>query len=696
MNLSESLKDKNCADEVAILYRNSYGGHVVNFIASTVLAFAFISEGMQQTKLIWWTAMTAFITYRFVDSCHWTFILGGQVSAEKALKVKNKFFLQVIITATFWASYPFLMYDYFGVLEFTGTAIIYAALAGGSVTVLAAHKLAAMLYCTFLLLPMSILSVFGDDEVIKVLGALGFVYLAVMLVTAAKSSKFTSEAIVLKNQNAFLLEQVNHEKEVVKESNIQLRQTLQQLHQSKESLEQQVNQRTRQIVKLNNRDSLTGLLNRKALLETIESNIQESIRTSTGFGLFFMDLNGFKQINDTLGHEVGDHALIRVSDCLLDLDPEIVIGRWGGDEFVILKPFVHLENNTLLDDKTKDGKYETQRKAMEFTEKLMSHIQQLKIPGQNVCSLGASVGISYFPKDGIQPDELIRKADIAMFEHKNSDLKEAVEFRPEFLSRLEEKERIRNGLTYAIEKQQMHLVFQPIVNTGTQKITRFEALLRWTFGDINIPPFDFIGIAEQSGQIIQIGEWVLLEACCAASRWQTFSDSGVSVNVSAMQLLNKNFVASVKLALHESQLQPGKLNLEITESVICSDMVKSKAVLEEIKELGVTIAIDDFGTGYSSLSQIEQLPIHCIKVDRYFVSSMQVSGTVILRATTMMAKEMSLNIVAEGVETSEQLNALQNIGIETFQGFFFARPLLENQIEHYVSEKLMEIMQKAS
>lgn len=690
MNLSESLKDKNCADEVAILYRNSYGGHVVNFIASTVLAFAFIGDGMQQTKLIWWSAMTAFITYRLIDSCHWTFFLGGQVSAENAEKVKNKFFLQVTITATFWAAYPFLMFDSFGVLEFTCTAVIYAALAGGSVTVLAAHKLATMLYCTFLLLPMSILSLLGDDELIQVLGALGFVYLAVMLVTAAKSSKFTSEAIALKNQNGFLLEQVNHEKEVVKGSNTQLRQTLQQLHEAKESLEQKVSQRTRQIVKLNNRDSLTGLLNRKALLESIEKNINECIQKSTVFGLFFMDLDGFKQVNDTLGHEVGDQALARVADCLLDLDPEIVIGRWGGDEFVILKPFAHFENNTAPDSQS-----ETQCNAMDFTKKLISHIQQLKIPGQNVCCLGASVGISYFPKDGIQPDELIRKADIAMFEHKNSDLKDAVEFRPEFLSRLEEKERLRNGLTHALEKQQMHLVYQPIVNTGTQKISRFEALLRWTFGDLNIPPYEFIAIAEQFGQIIQIGEWVLLEACCAASRWQRFSDSGVSVNVSAMQLLNQNFVASVKLALHESQLSPVKLNLEITESVICSDMTKAKAVLEEVKALGVTIAIDDFGTGYSSLSQIEQLPINCIKVDRYFVSSMQVNGTVILRATTMMAKEMSLNIVAEGVETLEQLNALQNIGVETFQGYFFAKPLPENEVEHYACDKLIGIMQKA-
>lgn len=686
MNLADTLKNKNCADEVAILYRNSFGGHVVNFLASTVLAFAFINESVQQSKLIWWSLMTALITFRFVDSCYWTFFLGGKVKPEQAGKAKSRFFVLMMLTAVFWVIYPFLVFHSLDLVEFTSTVIIYAAMAGGAVTMLSPHRIGSMIYCTLMLWPLSLLSYFSNDATMQILGVMGIAYAVVILITASKSSEFTAQAISLKNENAELLAEVQHEKEIVKESNLKLKKTLEQLNQSHKHLEYQISQRTREIATLNNRDSLTGLLNRKALIASLDEKIEEGIAKSIGFCVFFIDLNGFKVINDTLGHEIGDQVLERVADGLLDLRPDIDVGRWGGDEFVVI-----LSHAEIPEEREKVAE-----ETMKFAHRLIAEVRNVNVPGKKTYNLDAAVGISYFPKDSIQSDELIRRADIAMCDQKYSNGDKPIEFYPELLARIEEIERIRIGLGHAIEKQEFSLVYQPIVNTGIQKIVRYEALLRWRFGDKNVPPCDFIHIAEDSGLIVEIGEWVLMQACLAASKWQRFNDASVSVNVSTMQLLNSHFVSSVESALLESQLPPSKLNLEITESVLCSNIEHAKTVLEAVKKLGVTIAIDDFGTGYSSLSQIEQLPINCIKVDRYFVANMNTNGGVVLRATTMMAKEMSLNIVAEGIETAEQLKALHAIGLETFQGYFFAKPLPENQIEHYACEQLSGILQQAS
>ena len=229
---------------MAILYRNSYGGHVVNFLASTVLAFSF--DGMEQTKLIWWATFTALITYRLADSCYWTFVLDSRVHTRNAHKIKNKFFVLVVSTASLWALYPLLMFDSFSTHEFTCAAVIFAAMAGGSVSILSPHKLGAMLYSGLLLIPFSLISLLSDDNLLQLLGGLGIACAVVILVTAAKFSDFTSEAIALKNENSMLLEQMDQEKEAVKETNEQLKNTLTRLSESKSNLELQVRERTRQ------------------------------------------------------------------------------------------------------------------------------------------------------------------------------------------------------------------------------------------------------------------------------------------------------------------------------------------------------------------------------------------------------------------------------------------------------------------
>ncbi|BDX05826.1 EAL domain-containing protein [Planctobacterium marinum] len=678
MSNNSSIQDKNCADAVTILYRNSYGGHVVNFLASSVLAFAFYNEQSHYDKLIWFAFMASLLTCRLLDSCYFTFYLNGTIVESKAAQYKQRFFTLVMATAIIWAIYPFLVFDTLDTLEFTATAIIYAALAGGSVTVLSADKRIARLYSLFMLLPLSILSVMSDEAIMQTLGTMGFVYAAVMFVSATQASKFTSDAISLKNQNVVLLGQVEKEKEAVRESNQKLCEAMDELNKVNEQLEEKVHQRTRQIIKLNKQDSLTGLLNRAAILESLETRIGQSIEHSTGFFLLFVDLNNFKKINDSLGHDAGDKVLRSVAATLLAINQKVAIGRWGGDEFVIVQ-----ECEDVASDKTHTSVSSLEKQARDFSQQLMQRIGGIPVPGESDSFLSASIGIALFPTHSINANELIHMADIAMFEQKYNRVATPVMFDSAILHSLNEKEKLKIGLEQALEKRQLRLEFQPIVDIKQQKILSFEALARWKFNDIDVPPAIFIELAEKQGLIVEIGEWVLVQACLSASRWQMQQNAGVSVNISTHQLLHVNFIRSVQHALTVSGLAPEKLNLEITETVFCGDIDQARKALQEVKTLGVTIAIDDFGTGYSSLSQIEQLPVNCIKVDRHFVSNLAANGGVILRATNMMAKEMALQIVAEGVETEHQKQFLQNLGIHALQGFFFSKPLPESAVGDY-------------
>ena len=678
MNINSSIEEKNCADAVTILYRNSYGGHVINFLASSVLAFAFYNEQSHYDKLIWFAFMATLLTCRLLDSCYFTFYLNGIIPDSKTGHYKQRFFTQVMVTAITWAVYPFLVFETFDTLEYTATAIIYAALAGGSVTVLSADKRISISYSLFMLLPLSILSVVSDEPIMQTLGTMGFIYAAVMFVAATQASQFTSDAISLKNQNAVLLGQVEKEKEAVRKSNQKLCEAMDALNKVNEQLEEKVDQRTRQIIRLNKQDSLTGLLNRAAILESLDNRIAQSIKQSTGFFLLFVDLNNFKNINDSLGHDAGDKVLRSVAATLLAINTKVAIGRWGGDEFVIVQ-----ESEDLASDTRNNSVTSLEKQARDFSEQLMHRIGGIPVPGETDTFLSASIGIALFPTHSINANELIHMADIAMFEQKYNGVSNPVMFDSAILQSLNEKEKLKIGLEQALEKQQFRLEFQPIVDTKQQRVLSFEALARWKFNDIDIPPAIFIELAEKQGGIIEIGEWVLLHACLSASKWQAKQKAGVSVNISTHQLLHVNFIRSVQHALTVSGLPAEKLNLEITETVFCGDVEQARIALQEAKNLGVTIAIDDFGTGYSSLSQIEQLPVNCIKVDRHFVSNLAANGGVILRATNMMAKEMDLQIVAEGVETEHQMQILQNLGISALQGFFFSKPLPESSVGDY-------------
>ncbi len=419
-------------------------------------------------------------------------------------------------------------------------------------------------------------------------------------------------------------------------------------------------------------DALTGLPNRVMLHEKIRQAIKNSEQDGSYFALLFLDLDRFKLINDSLSHAVGDEVLkIASSRLQTTIRTEDTLSRLGGDEFVII--FTHLkhENDVL-------AKVNNLQKVF---------LEPFAIDKRNII-VNCSIGISIYPKDGNSADVLLRNADAAMYrakeQHGNGFEFYKDELNTQSLAKLEQEMQMRQALV----RNEFFLCYQPQINLKDGKIMAAEALLRWKHPEKGILlPIDFIELAEETGLIIPIGEWVLRQACKQNKIWQ---DSGlppirVAVNITAQQFSHQDVVKLVKDALQESQLDPAYLELELTENVIVSNMDIIRA-MTELKELGVTVAIDDFGTGYSSLSYLKKIPLDRLKIDSSFIQHIQSANDdeVIIRAIIAMAKNLNLEVLAEGVETQNQLNFLKSHECGDVQGYYFSKPLNREELESYL------------
>jgi diguanylate cyclase (GGDEF)-like protein len=405
-------------------------------------------------------------------------------------------------------------------------------------------------------------------------------------------------------------------------------------------------------------DPLTDLANRTLLQQNLERAISDASRNHRKFALFFIDLDRFKWVNDTQGHGPGDALLMqvgkRLSSCVGRTD---TLARLGGDEFVLLSP--------CLDD------------VGGITARAQDLIGVLAEPfsvSGNDFSISASIGVSLFPEDGTSPEALIRSADYAMYQAKERGKNGFVFASHEQDQHVSERLVLEGALRHALERRQFHLAFQPCFHADSTRLAGVEALLRWDHPRLGrVPPGKFIPIAEHTGLIVPIGEWVLREACRQAAG---LLDSGqrVAVNVSAVQFLQPGFLATVGSALRESRLEPRQLELELTESVLMEDLELAEQRLQELRVLGVAVAIDDFGTGYSSLFYLNRLPIDTLKIDRSFIQTFEAPTRPGKRAKTLvetivqMAHGLGLDVVAEGVETSEQLELVRQAGCDRVQG----------------------------
>lgn len=407
-------------------------------------------------------------------------------------------------------------------------------------------------------------------------------------------------------------------------------------------------------------DPLTGLPNRVQFAERLDGMLRES---PNEIAVLFCDLDDFKNVNDTLGHPAGDALLTAVGARIgAVMRPGDLAARLGGDEFAILLEGV--KGNPA---------------AQAVADRVLAALAvPISIDGHEL-TVRASIGIAR-SSDGVHDAlDLMRSADIAMYLAKSSGKSRAEFFQESMHADVLLRMSLRNDLDHAIADHQFSLVYQPIVDLSTGELEGAEALVRWdhpTHGQL--PPFDFIPIAETSGLIVPLGRWILSEACRQAATWKIGDDEGflsIAVNVSTRQLDDPEFVASVRAALEETGLEPGRLILEVTETAL-ADAAVAERVLTELRELGVRTALDDFGTGYSSLTYIERFPIDIIKIDRSFVAALDVGSreSKVVSAIVDLAGRLDMQTVAEGIESTEQLERLQGLGCKLGQGFLLARP----------------------
>ncbi len=416
-------------------------------------------------------------------------------------------------------------------------------------------------------------------------------------------------------------------------------------------------------------DTLTGLPNRALLQEQMERALASAHHHGHRIAILFMDLDGFKYVNDTLGHDVGDillcHAAKRLNECIREID---LLARYGGDEFIIMMNEVHsMKDVTELAD--------TIIKALE--RPFFIHSETLYIT--------TSVGISVYPNDGNLPDGLIRDADMAMYHAKAKGRNNFQFFAKELAVLSSHRLSLRNKLKTAIEEKQFSLVYQPKVTTKGSRIVGVEALIRWVLPDGQIiPPDEFITAAEDNGLILPISDWVFEEAIRQASVWlaDAPSDFTVAINMSARQFQKPDLVEKLVALLAKYQLPAKCIELEITESMVMDDVETVIRILAELRRLGIQIAIDDFGTGYSSLGYLKSLPIDCLKIDKTFVDELHDSKAdrALVSTIIYLSHVMGVKVVAEGVETAEALQLLDEMTCDLIQGYYFSKPVSPDEI----------------
>lgn len=434
-----------------------------------------------------------------------------------------------------------------------------------------------------------------------------------------------------------------------------------------------------QIYHLAFHDPLTDLPNRRMFMKQLQEEVSLAKEFNLKLAVMFLDLDRFKYVNDTWGHEAGDYILTvaakRLKKVLRHGD---LIGRLGGDEFAIMLRNVNSEDDVIA-----------------FTNRLRASFKEpIEVVPNQQYSLSCSIGIAMFPDHGTDAEKLLLNADTALYAIKGKGKNEYAFFTREMEEKSLQQALLENELRKAIERDQFYIDYQPKIDFVKNKVVGMEALIRWRHPDLGIiSPGQFIPLAEETGLISKIGEWALRKACEQNKKWQDegYPPLRISVNLSVKQLMEPNIVEKIKQILEETQLDPKWLELEVTESVF-ANMEDAPRILKKIRDIGVHVSIDDFGTGYSSFSYIKHLPVDTLKIDSSFIRDIHENdeSKAIVRAVLTLADSLGMEVLAEGIELDEQLKILNKDGCKLGQGFLFSKPLSTEDFERYIEKVIKE------
>jgi diguanylate cyclase (GGDEF)-like protein/PAS domain S-box-containing protein len=422
----------------------------------------------------------------------------------------------------------------------------------------------------------------------------------------------------------------------------------------------EIRQTQERLTHLANVDVLSGLPNRGRVRQLLGEALRGATSGNVPCAIMFLDLDGFKPVNDTFGHPKGDAVLRAVAKRLVDeVAADGTVGRMGGDEFAIV---------------VNDA--QSRKKVEKLADRIIQSIKEPYMIDQTEIRIGVSIGCAFGPIDGATVDDLILKADLALYQAKDAGRGVARYFSSELQSEQEDRVRLESDLRGAIASKQFHLVFQPLINAKTQRLIGFEALIRWNHPKRGlVPPNVFIPVAEESGLMPAIGEWVIDEACRAAATWPDLVT--VALNISPKQMLQASLPNLVSEALGRHKLAGNRLELEVTEGVFLGDNGSTLDVLKRLRALGVGIALDDFGTGYSSIGYLNKAIFHKLKIDGSFVreAGTRPENVAIIQSIVQLAKSFRMSVTAEGVETAEDFERMRDLGCDTIQGYLFGKPL---------------------
>lgn len=620
MRLSRS-EHKLFIEQQRLLYKNSTGPTIISMLIAAFLCW-YLRHGTEPVILFSW--LSAFI----LVAVGRLFLIALANRSEKAGrhdKWLDYFFLGgILLSSMIWGAASFLLFPNTSPLHQTVFSITLTGVSAGAIASLCSNRLAITGFLTFTLLPLSAKFFMVQEQNEVVLGILVILYWMVCLSGAGKLHKNITE-------------------------NISLRLKLE--HQA-------------------SYDSLTGLPNRRQLLRQLERELSRATRHGMNGAVLFLDLDNFKTINDALGHKAGDAVLQHVAERLgLNLRKEDVTARIGGDEFVILLP--HLDNNI----------ERAARKSQDVAKKLAI---ALSIPfsiDNRELNITPSIGISLFPDQIKSADDILKQADTAMSQAKTEGPNSIRFFLPDMQQAADKRLRLANDLKKAIENNEFSVYFQPQVHAdGT--IVGAEGLVRWMHPTRGvIMPGEFISAAEESGIIVDIGNCVLRKVCWTIKEWEENhllkEHQTIAVNISAREFSTPDFVDRIIGILTESGIKPHHLDIELTEGSLISSVPDTIKKIQTLRDYGIKFSVDDFGTGYSSLSYLKSLPLHTLKIDRSFINDIRSvdNGVNLVEIIITMARNLGLNVVAEGVETAAQLNYLAVKGCVVYQGYYFCKPI---------------------